>query len=286
MHGRIRGMGTRTVAGEHGLEKVVIESAHGVVEIYRLGATITRYAAKGREVIFVSERSPWQVGKAIRGGVPICWPWFGPHPTDAALPQHGLVRAREWTLAESGENRAVLTMSSSDETRKVWPYVFDVSLAVELAGSSLTFALTARNTGSSPFKYGEALHTYFRVGDVKGATVTGLKGLQYVDKVDGMKVKTEQAEKVGLSGSTDRIYVGAHGPHLIESPAGTLKVSKSGSGDTVVWNPWDTLAEKMPDLSGNQWPGFLCVEAVNTGEHLVTLNAGEQHTTSCTIEVL
>jgi glucose-6-phosphate 1-epimerase len=271
--------------GNNGLEKVVLSSPHGTAEIYRLGATITRLAIKGKEIIFVSAKSPWQVGKAIRGGVPICWPWFGPHPTDAKLPQHGPVRAREWTLAESGEHHATLSLTSSAETLAIWPQAFEVTLRVTLIPNGLTFALTSKNTGTTPFTFGDALHTYFNIGDIHKTTVSGLKGLKYVDKVDGLKVKEEAAEKLALTGTTDRVYIGAKGPHVIESPSARITVSKSGSADTVVWNPWDTLAEKMPDLSGNQWPGFICVEAVNTAEHLIPLAPGQSQVTSCTVEV-
>lgn len=276
-------MPTRIDIGRNGLEKVVIETNDSVVEIYRLGACITRYATGGKEIIFLSKTSHFSVGKAIRGGVPICWPWFGPHPTDPKLPQHGLVRAKEWTVVSMDEDVTVLETLSDAETLKHFPYPFKLQLKVELGKNGLTFALTTSNTGESAFTIGEALHTYFTVSDITQTTTTGFQDLNYVDKVDGQKLKQETQAAVPITGETDRVYQGATGPHQIQHPGGRVLVTKAGSADTVYWNPWEKKAEGLADLAGNQWPGFVCVEAVNTGANSVTVQPGQSHTIACNI---
>lgn len=277
-------MPTTVTPGTNALQKVVITSGDSVVEIYRQGATITRYAKGSREIIFTSASSFFQRGKAIRGGVPICWPWFGPHPSDPTAPQHGFVRAMEWDVTATTDHSATLTIQSSPETKKHWPHEFKLVLTVTVDPQGLTFALTTTNTCQMPFTYGEALHTYFTVGDISQTTVSGFKGLSYLDKVDNMARKVETNDVANVTGETDRVYLGAKGPHVISSPKGKITVSKSGSADTVFWNPWQKKAESLPDLAGGQWPCFVCVEAVNTGEHLITLSPGQSHTIECRVE--
>lgn len=288
-------MATTLVPGNNGQEKVVIDSPHGIVEVYRLGACLTRYAKAGkqtamagkspaREVIFLSKTSAFLPGKAIRGGVPICWPWFGPHPTDPKAGQHGFARTALWDVIATSDNSVTLSLEASAETKAKWPHDFRLTYTVTLDAAGLTFALQTTNTCNDRFTFGEALHTYFAIGDISQTTVTGFKGLTYIDKVDGAKQKTETADRAPVTGETDRVYLNAAGPHVIHNPAGDLVVHKRGSADTVFWNPWSTKAEGLPDLAGNQWPTFVCVEAVNTGANAVTLAPGESHTIECRVE--
>lgn len=283
-------MATTLVPGHNGLEKVVIDTPYGLAEVYRLGACLTRYQAKGpnraREVLFLSKTSHFTVGKPIRGGVPICWPWFGPHATDPTLPAHGLVRTKEWTVSSTTEDSVILETVSDDSTRAAFPHAFKLIFRVKVADYGLLMELETRNQGNEPFSIGEALHTYFQVGDIRQTQTTGLKGLTYVDKVDGLKLKTESEEAVPVNGETDRVYRGATGPHEIRCPAGNILVSKSGSADTVYWNPWEKKAESLADLAGSQWPEFVCVEAVNTGDNSVKIAPGTSHILACMIKAL
>jgi glucose-6-phosphate 1-epimerase len=277
-------MPAKLTPGNNGLEKIVLESPHGTAEIYRLGATLTRYAVKGREIIFVSAKSPFTPGKAIRGGVPICWPWFGPHPSDPKLPQHGLARNVPWRVTALEDQRAILELTSSPETKPLFPFDFKLRYIITLGQDGLSLALESTNTDASPFTFGEALHTYFHIGDIRKTSVSGFTGLTYLSKSEGNTLKTDTAERATLSAETDRVYANATGPHEILSPAGRIFVHKSNSHDTVLWNPWEPKAETMPDLSGNQWPTFVCVEAVNTAQNSITLAPHQTHTTTCRIE--
>lgn len=282
-------MATRLLTGEGGLPRLVIEAAGAVAHVHLLGACVTRYAVGGREVLFCSPRSPFERGRAIRGGVPICWPWFGPHPADETLPQHGLARRMLWEVEQMGEERVVLTLSDNQETRQVFPRSFRLRYVVSLGGDGLTMALETTNTDPIAFTYGEALHTYLAVPDVRDVRVGGVAGLRYIDKAAGGVVRTESAEPVRLGGETDRIYLDAYGPHDVGwdgGRPGAVRVHKSNSANTVLWNPWETKGESMSELAGGHWTKFVCVETVNTAEHAVTLASGQSHTTVCRLEVI
>lgn len=299
-------MATRLLTGEGGLPKLVIDTSAGVAEVHLLGACVTRYAVGGREVLFISKTSPFVVGKPIRGGVPICWPWFGPAPGAGGgagargggtggggmgggkpLPQHGFARTQMWDVVEMGAERAVLELRDSAVTRALFPRAFRLRYAVTVGGDGLTMALETTNSDPVAFTYGEALHTYLAVPDVRDVEVTGLGGRTYLDKVAGGAEKTASDGPVRLTGETDRVYTDTYGPHELHwGGAKRVVVHKSNSADTVLWNPWATKAEAIPDLSGGQWPGFVCVETVNTGEHAVTLGEGQSHTTVCRLEVV
>ncbi|MFN4242191.1 MAG: D-hexose-6-phosphate mutarotase [Tepidisphaerales bacterium] len=289
-------MATRLLTGEGGLPKLVIDTSAGVAEVHLLGACVTRYAAGGREVLFISKTSPFVAGKPIRGGVPVCWPWFGPPPAAGVgpgvgggnpLPQHGFARTQMWDIVEMGAERAVLELRDSVATRALFPRAFRLRYAVTVGGDGLTMALETTNTDPVAFTYGEALHTYLSVPDVREVSLTGLSGQRYRDKTAGGAEKTESDGPVRLTGETDRVYTDTYGPHELHwGGAKRVVVHKSNSADTVLWNPWAAKAEAMPDLSGGQWPGFVCVETVNTGEHAVTLAPGQSHTTVCRLEVV
>jgi glucose-6-phosphate 1-epimerase len=195
----------------------------------------------------------------------------------------------EWTVSEMAEGRAVLELLPSDESRKVFPRQFRLRFIVTVGQDGLTMALETTNTDPIPFTFGDALHTYFTVPDVRSVRVTGLKDHRYRSKTEGGLVKTDIHDATPLEGETDRVYFDTYGPHEIITPNpadGRVRIHKSNSSDTVLWNPWETKAESLPDLAGGQWKGFVCVEAVNTAENSVTLAPGQSHTTVCRIEAL
>ena len=250
-------------------------------EVYLNGATLTRYDFNGKPVLFLSRTSKFEAGKAIRGGVPIIFPWFGPHATDPKLPQHGFVRAAEWSLASTsvgpeGEAIVALAMESSDATRAVWPHDFALRYTVTV-GRRLVMELEVTNRSDSEFRFEEALHTYLAVSDVRNIQITGLERTEYIDKVEGMARKRMGDAPLALDGETDRVYLNTLAECRLHDPArGSIRVGKEGSYSTVVWNPWDK-AESLPDLAGQQWPGMVCIETVNAKENAVSLASGESH---------
>ena len=280
--------------GAGGLSKIVITAGgtgfgwQAVAEIYLNGATVTRYDFNSKPVLFCSRTSKFETGKAIRGGVPIIFPWFGPHPSDSKLPQHGLARAADWDidfekLSRNGEAMVALRLDSTAATRAVWPYDFSLEYYVTV-GKRLELELIVTNQSSTDFRFDEALHTYLAVSDVRSVEITGLERTEYVDKVDAMARKRLEDSPLTLRGETDRVFLNTGTQCRLHDPVrGEILVGKEGSLSTVIWNPWEK-AENMPDLAGNQWPGMVCVETVNAMDDAVTLASGEAHTMKAVID--
>lgn len=276
--------------GEGGLQRISVSCPAASGEIYLNGATLTKYQPfGGSPVIFCSSNSKFENGKAIRGGVPIIFPWFGAHPGDPAKGQHGFARTAVWEieatrLNEDGSVTVTLKLSSSDATLAVWPHEFQLRYSITL-GAELTMEFAVTNRSSEPFRYEEALHTYFTVSDVQSVRLEGLQNLEYIDKVDGGKRRQSGESAISLEGETDRVYLATAGPYILRDDTGrTIRISNEGSDCTVVWNPWETKAEAMADLKGGQWPRFICVEAVNCAEYAITLAPNATHKMICRIE--
>lgn len=269
-----------TAVGEGGLPRVLLAyPSGGRAEVYLHGAHVTSWTdAEGRPLLFVSERSRWEPGAAIRGGIPVVFPQFADR---GPLPKHGFARTRTWELAETdpdlgGAATALLRLRDDESTRALWPHSFRAELLVAL-DESLTLTLRVANTGDSGFDFTAALHTYLRVDDVRQARVEGLRGVPYVDKVDDGARKVEDRDAVTVTGETDRVYVGAPDRLRVRDAAAgrTVVVEKEGFPDAVVWNPWTELARELPDLGDEEYLRMLCVESGAVAEP-VRLAPGEE----------
>jgi glucose-6-phosphate 1-epimerase len=272
----------RVVAGNGGQPKVSVTAGECAGEMYLLGAEVTSWKPRGQEeALFVSAASKWEDGKAIRGGVPICFPWFGNKAGDAKAPAHGFVRAKPWALDSIVQNSGVVTVcmstGSDGETTKLWPAEFRLIHRVTL-GAELTMELDMRNTGSSPLQFEAALHTYFRVGDVTQVRVRGLDGTHYLDKTEGNREKSQQGD-IAIAKETDSVYLDTPGAVELEDPVlrRRIRVSKQNSLATVVWNPWIEKAKAMSDLCDDEWRQMICIETCNVGKHAITLAPGGRH---------
>jgi glucose-6-phosphate 1-epimerase len=282
----------RVAEGNGGLPKLSISAVGFAAEIYLHGAQVTSWRpADAEEVIFVSERSHWEDGKAIRGGVPVCFPWFRGKADDPKAPAHGFVRTRQWDLeaVETPDDSSVTVVfaTSSDlNTRRWWPYDFRLRHRIT-AGKNLRMELIATNTGRAPFRFEEALHTYFRVGDVERAEVRGLGGVAYLDNTDGNREKMQEGG-LKLAGPTDNAYAHAAKTVDIVDPVlgRALRTEKENSATTVVWNPWQQGAAKLADLDDDEWRSMLCVEAANILAAAVALGPGEEHTLRATLGIV
>jgi len=233
------------------------------VEISKYGATITSWSVNDTELLFVSPKSKLDGSKAIRGGVPICFPSFGPW---ALGPQHGFARTSIWEVAStkdlSEQEDMSVTLTLCETT--AWEEKFELAYTITLKESSLEMCLNVVNKNSEkPFEFTTALHTYFKVPDVAGVSITGLQGLQYKDKtLEGVPTMTEDREQVSLAGWTDRVYLGSGDEQVISgTQGGKIIFQKKNLSDTVVWNPWEQKAGEMGDLGSENWSGFVCVEA-------------------------
>jgi len=278
------------VSGNGGLPKVKIASATASAEVYLHGAHLTSWVPAGaEEVIFLSDKAQYQDGKAIRGGVPICFPWFNAKADNPKAPSHGFVRTKSWVLESiihEGNAIAVSFSTASDEvTRKWWPHDFQAVQRVTIS-SHLQMELTVSNTGASPLTFEEALHTYYRVGDIGRVRIVGLDGVAYLDNADSLREKMQHGDNV-FTERTDNAYVNTQSELELTDPVLSRRISigKQNSHNTVVWNPWAELAHGMADLGDDQWQNFVCVEAANIHANAVGLQPGEQHTMTAIIRV-
>jgi glucose-6-phosphate 1-epimerase len=272
----------RIVAGKGGLAKVAIATRDTAAEVYLRGAHVTSWQPRGmKEVLFVSSKSCWEDNRAIRGGVPICFPWFGPKADDPNAPAHGFVRTMAWQLesiVRAGEAVTVsLFTESNDDTKRRWPADFHLVYRATF-GSELNLELVVTNTGRNSLRFEEALHTYFRVGHIQKSRVEGLNTLWYVDKTDSNRRKTQQGPLVIVS-ETDRVYLNSKGEIDLEdrSLRRRIGVAKENSFTTVVWNPWVEKAKTFSDFGAAEWMQMICVETSNVSDFAVELAAGQQH---------
>lgn len=282
--------GARLETGPGGLERLALSTGAAKAHVYLHGAHVAHFQPAGeRPVLWMSGQSRFESGKPIRGGVPICFPWFGQKAGAAKAPPHGLVRTRPWALhaiaREDGRLRATLELFSDQATRGYFPHELRVSLDV-VVGPALSLALTVRNTGSLPFTFEEALHSYFAVSDVRRILLHGLEGVGFLDKTADGARRLGEPGPIRIVAETDRVYLRTEAVVTIEDPvwARRIVVSKSGSRTTVVWNPWVAKARAMPDFGDDEWTGMVCVETANVLDDAVSLAPGESHTMTATIE--
>src|ERR1700733_6518773 len=275
--------------GNGGFLRVSINTPASTGEIYLHGAHLTSWRpAGGEEVIFLSQRSQFEPGKAIRGGIPVCFPWFRNKLDDPKAPSHGFVRTKDWKLDEvemRGDGVMVSLSTSSDEgTKAWWPHDFHLLHRVIL-GTALTQELVVSNTGTTPLRFEEALHTYYRVGGAEAIRISGLDGVAYLDNTDANREKRQVGDIV-FTAQTDSAYLDTTHAVEIADPIlrRRLRLTKQNSRTTVVWNPWSTGAQSLADL-GEEWRAMACVEASNMRAFAVDLAPGQQHTMKTVIQV-
>jgi len=279
--------------GRGGLPRLTVSSPLCTAEIYLQGAHLCRWhpRAQAHPVLWMSQDSVFQAGSPIRGGVPICFPWFGPKAGNPKAPGHGIARISQWTLdGASAEADGIievrLSLDSATLTGDYVPGPFKLGFTVRLGGA-LSMALSVANAGSAPLTFEEALHTYVTVSDVRAVRLDGLAGATYIDKTDGMTRKVQAAEPITIGAETDRLFVGTTTPTMLTDPGfrRTITVAKSGSKSTVVWNPWVAKSKAMPDFGDHEWPAMICIETANAADDAVTLAPGASHTMTATLAV-
>jgi glucose-6-phosphate 1-epimerase len=259
-------------------------------EIYLHGAQVTSWRPAGAdEVLFLSVQSRFEDGKAIRGGIPICFPWFRGKADDAKAPAHGVVRTKEWELvsvAQAGEAVVItLAAESDDASRRWWPHEFRAVHRITV-GAQLRLELTVTNTGSAPLRFEEALHTYHRVGDAARIRVTGLEATPYLDNMDRNREKMQHGD-VAMTGPMDNAYLNTRAALEVIDPVlgRRIRTEKKNSITTVVWNPWESGAKALADLGDDEWRQMACVEASNILGAAVELAPGEEHAMTAVISV-
>ena len=261
-----------------------IANSHAQSAIALQGAHIMSFQPNTEApLIWLSPAAKLAPGKSIRGGVPVCWPWFGVHATESSFPAHGFARAVPWQVAASealpdGGTHITLELPQSSIPAAQWPHACRVRLVVTI-GKMLAVELITENIGNTPFKIGEALHTYFAVSDVDNIRITGLEDCAYLDKVENFRRKT-QAGAIAIASEVDRVYVNTEADCLIEDRGlkRRIRIAKHGSRYTVVWNPWVEKSARMGDFSSKTgYRGMVCVESANAAEDVVNVAPGAAH---------
>jgi glucose-6-phosphate 1-epimerase len=277
---------------EHGLVRAVISLGGMTGELYLQGAQVTAWQPAGeRPVLFTSPNAAFEPGKAIRGGIPIIFPWFGPSRHALAAPQHGFARTATWRLdrvERLGTEALTLTLSlgDGDVGSRFWPERFRVVYEVTFA-RTLSLSLAVQNRATHPIAFEEALHSYFAVSDITAAAISGLAGTAYIDKTQRDRRERQAAAVVIVVAETDRVYLDTPARCVIEDRGWRRRVviEKNGAASTVVWNPWADKAATMADLGDPAWRGMVCVETGNVADDEVRLAAGGEHQMSTAISV-
>lgn len=276
--------------GDHTMIDIDNQYAKAKISLY--GGQVLSYLPKGRteDVLFLSDKAIHQVGKAIRGGIPVCWPWFGNDTSGFGRPAHGFARNLLWehlktSNNEDGSSSVKLGVTSSDETLAIWPNKFELEIDITV-GQQLIVALTTKNTNNRDIIISQALHTYFNVGAINQVSVSGLNDINYLDKLDGYMLKQQNGD-VKIDQEVDRVYqdVSTQVRLVDDSLHRTITVSSKGSNSTVIWNPWKETSANFADLSADAYQHFLCIENANVFEDSISIAAGESHTLTAIYQV-
>ena len=284
---------------EHnGLARAQVTLPGCTATVYLHGAHLAAWQPTGADpVLYLSPRSEFAAGKAIRGGIPVCWPWFGPRSDGGEGPSHGFARLAAWDVAFAallpGDNptlRLTFSLQPTDQSRALG--FDDFRLAYEMifgqdGGRTLTLRLSVANTGKAPLRFEEALHAYLHAGNVREVTLLGVENALYLDKRDGLKQKHAPAAPLAITEQTDRVFPGATGAVVLQDPTlqRTITTAKENSATTVIWNPWNDGSATLGDLPPEGWQQFLCVETANTGADAITLAPLEAHTMEARLTV-
>ena len=282
--------GSVTFAEKYGGAVAVLAASGGTALVALKGAQILSWRPAGAaECFWLSPLARLDGAKAVRGGVPICWPWFGPHPIDPNKPAHGFVRTAPWQVvgsaASEGRARIVLTIDTRDLAPDLWPYHAQAEIEITLS-QSLTIALTTTNSGSQAFALSQALHSYFAVSDIGNVAIAGLENRPFIDQLRGNETFREPGP-IAFAGEVDRIYqdTGAVSEIIDGGSGRRIRVSATGSRSSVVWNPWIAKGERLGDLGPEGYRKFVCLETANAGRDLVTVAAGARHRLSAEFSV-
>ena len=273
-----------TICEYQGIKIVRINHAQAEAGISLHGGHLIWFKPQGEDdVIWLSEKAEFDTSKAIRGGIPVCWPWFG----KAATPSHGFARNSMWTLHEHRENEhgviVALTLSDSEQTRAIWPHKFHNMLTFEI-GKTLKVSLTSTNTDESEWRFSGALHTYFNVEDIRHTQISQM-GAEYQDSTQAEKL-CHGGKLLNFDSEVDRVYTQPEPTVIIhDQQKRQIAVTNGGHNAAVIWNPWQALSESMADMADNSYETMVCVESTIHNSQSITLAPGESHTLTTEVAI-
>ena len=267
-----------------GVVMAVIDNQYGKAMVSNYGGHIVSYQPKGQaeNVFFLSEQSEYGAGKAIRGGTPICWPWFADDTSGLGRPAHGFARRLLWQVAttlthDDGSTTIQLKLTSDEITLAVWAHAFELTMEITV-GASLTLALTTKNIGEKPMEISQALHTYFNISDTAAISIQDLDNVPYLNKLKDFSQEQEDGN-VTVHGEIDRVYFDV--PKTVrlfdKGYQREIVINCEGSNTTVVWNPGPETIKSLSDIPATSHQSFICIETANAAKDLITLEQGQSH---------
>ncbi len=268
-----------------GLVRAVINTPAAQGELFLQGAHVSAWTPVGHKpVLWLSEASIFEKGKPIRGGVPICFPWFGPNANVPTSPAHGYARLLEWQIESTQAKDDGVIELNLQTTIDSFALNYRVQFGLELK-MTLTTQLLPHAKSSQTFE--DALHTYLSVTDVHAVSISGLESASFMDKVDGAKTKPATSKTIEFTGETDRVYMDTITECVLADSKmkRVIRVAKSGSSSTVIWNPWIDKSKRMADFGDDEWPSMVCIETANVACNRIELAPGELHATTAIISV-
>ncbi|HES77301.1 MAG TPA: D-hexose-6-phosphate mutarotase [bacterium] len=278
---QVHGSALSFIQGEADLPIAILRTEHAEARVMLQGAQIIHYQVDNQPpIIWVGEEAKAVPGKSLRGGVPVCWPWFG--AGNDGQPAHGFARNVNWQVAGSKADDTSVTLTlellPNETSQKYWPHDFRLSLEVQLA-DSLKMTLMTEHRGTESCTITQALHTYLRVGDIAKVSITGLADTAFLDKTRDMLRDIQNEAALRLNSETDRVYLETDAEVIVEDAAlqRRIHVRKDGSRSTVVWNPWDKKADGFPDMRADEYAQMLCIETTNAADDKIQLAPGETH---------
>lgn len=256
-----------TVLSESQLEIIEIQNQFCSAVISLQGAQILKFQSKTNQtkedLLWLSELNQYKPGKAIRGGIPLCFPWFGGHKIDSTYPAHGFARYLPWQLidaiySESTGHELVFQLKDTAHTRSLWNHSFQIQIKIRCQ-KNLTLHFEVVNTGDASFEYEFAWHSYFPA-DIASAKIKGLRHTEYIDQLQDMQCFTQAEEYIEIKQEIDRIYLKTQGVFEISSLQKPLIYVESDASGAVVWNPWIDKTQRLADVDDDAWQKFLCLE--------------------------
>jgi len=270
---------------DNGFKYLEIKNSFCNAKVSLQGAHIFEFTPHdAKPLLWVSEASKYEYGESIRGGIPICWPWFGMNKHNQGLPQHGFARTAFWSFSDAIEleesTKIMMMLSSSDETKKLFPYEFELSLTFYI-GKELKLELKTKNCDKNTFNITQALHTYFDISDTSNISILGLGNKPYLDALD-MQDKRQEGE-IKIDKEVDRVYQDVTSEIKIKDTNNSISIKNKGSRSAVVWNPWTQKCSRMSAMKKDSYKTFVCVETANAFDDEIQIKPNQSHTLQTTI---
>ncbi len=265
----------------NGFSYFLVTNKNATAKIALQGAHVFHFQRHGNPpLLFISNKSHFETGKAIRGGIPICWPWFGKHKSNSTFPQHGFARTALWQCIETKEDNDLSTeitlqLENTQKNKKLWPYKTDLRLKITIS-DTLSLQLITINRDTRSFTLSSALHSYFAVSNIANVIIKGLNNTPFNDTLT-MEHK-QQTDDITITEETDRVYQEVYQPIELHDKERVIRIHNEGSKSVVLWNPWIEKSLTMTDLDNNGYKNMLCIETANAFKDERSLAPGETHT--------